>query len=82
MHSSIAVMSPRDTNRATLSPAAAHWDAEMGEFILDWDDVRVAADPFQTALDFGLTVIRHACNVCDWDPGLAGSAVGDSPPLV
>ena len=24
---------------ATLDPDAAHWDAELGEYILDWDDV-------------------------------------------
>ena len=30
---------------ATLSPAAARWDAALGEYVLDWDDVRAAADP-------------------------------------
>ena len=38
---------------ATLSPPAAHWHAELGEYILDWDDVRVEADPHSAALDFG-----------------------------
>ena len=31
----------------TLSPAAARWDAALGEYILDWDDVRAA--PTRTA---------------------------------
>jgi hypothetical protein len=67
---------------ATLSPPAARWHAELGEFILDWDDVRAAPDPFEAALDFGRSAIRHACTVCRWDPGLAASAVGVTPPVV
>ena len=30
---------------ADLSPAAARWDAELGEYVLDWDDVRESPDP-------------------------------------
>jgi hypothetical protein len=67
---------------ATLSPPAAHWDAELGEYILDWDDVRETADPHRAALDFGLTSIRHACTVCGWDLDLAASAEGVPPPVV
>src|SRR5215472_2045048 len=29
----------------TMSPAAARWDGTLGEYVLDWDDVRTAADP-------------------------------------
>jgi hypothetical protein len=66
---------------ATLSPAAAHWDSALGEYVLDWDDVRGAPDPHQAGLDFGRTAIRHACTVCDWDPVLAASAGGIPPPV-
>ncbi len=66
---------------ATLSPPGARWEATLGEYILNWDDVCSAADPFHTALDFGLSVIRHACDVCDWDPVLAASANGVTPPV-
>ena len=31
---------PVGFENATLQPAAAHWDATLGEFILDWDDIR------------------------------------------
>jgi hypothetical protein len=64
-----------------VSPAAAHWDAELGEYILDWDDARAAHDPHATAIEFGRSVIRHACTVCDWDPTLAATAEGISPPV-
>jgi hypothetical protein len=67
---------------ATLSPAAAHWDATLGEFILDWDDVRAASDPHSTALAFARAAVLHACAVCGWDPALAGSIEGTPPPVV
>jgi hypothetical protein len=66
---------------ATLTVPAAHWDPELKEYILNWDDVRIASDPFVTALDFGLSVVRHACAVCDWDPVLAASVEGIPPPV-
>ncbi len=65
----------------SLSPAAAHWDPALGEFILDWDDVRSAADPRATALQFARTAFRHACAVCEWDVALAASADGTPPPV-
>ena len=64
-----------------LSPPAAHWDANLKEYILDWDNVRTAGDPHAAALNFGRTVVRHACTICDWDPGLAASAEGVTPAI-
>ena len=63
------------------SPAAGRWDATLGEYVLDWDDVRSSADPHAVALDFAHTVFDHACAVCEWDPKLASSAQGSPPPL-
>ncbi len=64
-----------------VAPAAAHWHSGLGEYLLDWDDVIAAADPQAAGLDFARSVFRHACAVCEWDPGLAGSADGTPPPL-
>jgi hypothetical protein len=66
---------------ATLSPAAAHWDGELGEYILDWDDVRASPDPHAAALEFARSAFSHACAVCDWDPMLTASAEGKPPPI-
>ncbi len=66
---------------ATLSTPGAHWEAGLGEYVLNWDDVCAAPDPFRAAVDFGLSTIRHACAVCGWDPVLAASAEGITPPL-
>ena len=46
---------------ATLSPDAARWEASLGEFILDWDDVRSAPDPAGAALGFVRSAFQHAC---------------------
>jgi hypothetical protein len=66
---------------ASLSPKAARWDANLGEFILDWEDVRSADDPHGTALEFARSAFRYACQVCDWDPSLAATAEGQPPPV-
>ena len=66
---------------ANVSPTAAHWDADLGEYLLDWDEARAADDPHEAAVEFGRSVIRHACIVCDWDRDLAASAEGIPPPV-
>jgi hypothetical protein len=66
---------------ATLSPAAACWDAALGEYLLDWDSVRSDPDPRATALEFARSVFRHACAACHWDMTLAASAEGTPPPV-
>jgi hypothetical protein len=76
-----AFPAPEGFDSATLSPAAARWNAELEEYVLDWDDVRQAPDPRGAAIEFGLSAIRHACLVCGWDPVLAASAEGRPPPV-
>jgi hypothetical protein len=67
---------------ATLAPPAARWEATLGEYVLDWDDVRPATDPRALALEFAHSAFRHACVVCAWDPALLESAEGTPPPVV
>jgi len=57
------------------------WDVALREFVLDWDDVIASGDPHQTALDFCRTVARNACQICGWDPILAGTVDGVPPPV-
>ncbi|HXK16115.1 MAG TPA: DUF5996 family protein [Gaiellaceae bacterium] len=76
-----AYPAPAGLSESTLSPAAAHWDATLGEFILDWDDVRRASDPHGAALEFTRSAVRHGCAVCGWDEPLAASAEGVPPPI-
>jgi uncharacterized protein DUF5996 len=76
-----AYPAPPGFARAALAPAAASWDAALGEYILDWDDVGAASDPRGAALDFAHSAFRHACLVGGWDPALPASADGSPPPI-
>jgi hypothetical protein len=78
---SYAHPAPEGFEKATLSPAAAHWDAELGEFILDWDDIRELDDPHEAALEFARSAASHACTVCGWDATLAASVAREIPPV-
>ncbi len=69
---------PDNLGHAVLSPAPARWDDALGEFILDWEDVRAGAD----ALEFLRSAFQHAWVVCGWDPALPASAAGSPPPVV
>jgi len=64
-----------------LSPAAGRWDAKLGEYVLDWDDIRESPDPHIAAVGFGRAAFRHGCAVCEWDPALAATAQGVPPPI-
>jgi hypothetical protein len=64
---------------ADMTPG--RWDAALGEYVLDWDEVRASADPHAVALDFARRVFCHACTMCEWDSALAASAEGNPPPL-
>jgi hypothetical protein len=67
---------PEGFSDGRLSPASARWDATLGEFLLDWDDVRASADPHGDALTFARSAVAHACRVCGWDTSLAASVAG------
>ena len=64
-----------------VSPAAARWESAVGEYVLDWDDVRSDPDPHAAALGFARSAFRHACVACGWDMTLAATAEGTPPPV-
>jgi uncharacterized protein DUF5996 len=66
---------------ATLEPHGVRWDGELGLYVLDWDDAIAAPDPNAAVLQFLRSAFRHACAVCEWDPGLAATAEGTPPPV-
>jgi len=73
---------PDRFSSATLAPAEARWEDALGEYVLDWDDVRASDNPHSTALSFARSAFQHACAICGWDGKLAASAGGDPPPVV
>lgn len=72
---------PDNFGGAELAPPSARWDHNLGEYILDWDDVCGAPEPGAAALDFARSAFRHTCVVCDWDETLLDSAEGTPPPM-
>jgi hypothetical protein len=66
---------------AKLSPPAARWDGQLGEYILDWEDVCSAPDPHAAALEFARSAFAHACRSCNWNEELAATAQGHPPPV-
>jgi Family of unknown function (DUF5996) len=72
---------PAGFEAADLSPTAARWDSELGEYILDWDDVRSADSAHEAALGFARSAVAHGCAVCGWDPELSDSVAGRPPPV-
>ncbi|HLX49353.1 MAG TPA: DUF5996 family protein [Streptosporangiaceae bacterium] len=65
----------------TLTPPGAHWNPVLGEFVLDWDNVRAAPDSRAAALEFARSAFRQTCAACGWDPALAASTDGTPPPV-
>jgi hypothetical protein len=66
---------------AVLSPTAARWEQTLGEYILDYEDLRSSSNPHALALEFARSAFRHACMVCEWDPSLPASIDGTPPPV-
>ena len=76
-----AYPAPRGYQDARLEPPQARWEPALGEFVLDWEDVRGTEDPHRATVSFARSVIRHSCSACDWEPALAASVDGVPPPV-
>lgn len=64
---------PQGIETAKIKPAAAHWDAKLGEFILDYDDLRQSKDPEGDLLAFMESTYKVEAECAGWDPELIGS---------
>jgi Family of unknown function (DUF5996) len=76
-----AYPAPDGYGSGRLSPHAARWEHDLGEYVLDWDEVVACPDPHRTALDFARSAFRYSCSACDWNPALPASIEGDPPPI-
>ncbi|HEY1497880.1 MAG TPA: DUF5996 family protein [Candidatus Solibacter sp.] len=62
-----AVPKPDGLERERVRPAAAGWNAQLGEFILMYDDVRSAASPRDALLDFLQSTYEAGARLAGWD---------------
>ena len=58
---------------AAINPRHARWDKSMGEFILDYDDLRASSDPDGDLLAFFQSAYLAGATRAGWDPSLLGS---------
>jgi hypothetical protein len=61
---------PPGIGEATVEPGPAGWNAELGEFLLPYDEIRAAPDPRRSLLDFLETSYRAGADRAGWDPAL------------
>ncbi|HET7453361.1 MAG TPA: DUF5996 family protein [Thermoanaerobaculia bacterium] len=66
---SYAAPEPPGFRDARVSPPAAYYHPELAGFYLHYDEVRRAADPERTLLDFCQSVYEAAANAGRWDRG-------------
>ena len=58
---------PAGFKAASVEPSAAHYDADIGEFILMYDDMRRASSPEKTLLEFLQSAYEAGANLAHWD---------------
>lgn len=64
---------PQGIENARVRPAGARWEPGMGEFLLDYDDLRTSVDPDADLLRFLETTYIAGASAAGWDPALLGS---------
>lgn len=71
---------PQGIERAIIQPTAARWEAGMGEFLLDYDDLRQSRDPDRDLLAFLESTYSAGATSSAWDTALLGSGHPKRPP--
>ena len=64
---SYAYPSPERFDQAAVAPDAAQWSKDLGEFVLRYEDVRLADNPEATLLSFLESTFDAAAELGDWD---------------
>jgi hypothetical protein len=64
---SYAYPTPPGFAEAEVRPASTAWNQELGEFVLRYEDVRTAASPEETLLDFLESTYQAAARQGNWD---------------
>lgn len=62
-----AVPAPAGFDKENVSPNAAYWDTQLGEFILKYEDVRAAESPDQAILAFCQSTYEAGAKLAHWD---------------
>jgi hypothetical protein len=63
---------PAGIERSNILPAYARFDQTLGEFLLDYDDLRQSHDPDQDLFDFFESSYQAGTKLAKWDTTLIG----------
>ncbi len=63
---------------AKVTPAAAFFSKDLGEFILPYDVVRLASDPDATLMEFLQSTYEAAADLAQWDRTALECALGEA----
>ena len=66
---------PARIELSKISPLSSRWVPEMGEFLLDYDDLRTSKNPDHDLLSFFESTYKAGAECAGWDPGLVGSGI-------
>ena len=66
---------PPKLEDSRILPAKAHWDPSLGEFMLDYDDVRLEKDPAKELLEFFESTYQAGAKLSGWNGNLVGSGM-------
>jgi hypothetical protein len=61
---------PVGIEAAAVRPGSAGWNTALGEFLLDYDDVRSSSDPRSTILEFANSTYAAGAELSGWDRAL------------
>lgn len=61
---------PQGIEQATIKPSTASWHAQLGEFILRYDDVRASSSPEQMLMEFFASTYDVSAALAGWDASL------------
>jgi hypothetical protein len=61
---------PDGIERQVIEPVEAGWSADLGEFALPYDDVRMSGSPREAILQFCESTYAAGARLCGWDQGL------------
>lgn len=57
---------PAGIEQSKIKPTEAKWNAKLGEFILDYDDLRKSSNPDQTLFDFFQSSYAASAKLAGW----------------
>jgi len=74
---SYAYPAPDGFGAAKVSPSAAYFSKELGEFILPYDAVREAREPERALMEFLQSTYEAAANLAKWDRAALECGLGE-----